>query len=209
MFVLWWLLIIFIELFILMHTQNVILAGILIITFGLMFLSCYLKGFAANKRAVITMILYCFVWGGLLCVSPLVDTYTVWGDTYVMHVWTGGFGWMFLLLGIYMGVIQNIKCKEKIEAVYMGGQAYSGRGGVKQYSPQFSYSRNGRTFSNITGHTYSQRKLNKKFQVGNTYQIYMDPENPLTIREHKRIGSSSVLLMVMGVIVIGIPFWDL
>lgn len=197
-FVLWFLAVIFVEFIIMGLTNNIVVAGVIIITFGLLFLVCKRKGLAMDVGALVAATIYCFVWGGLICVSPLMYKYTPWGVRYTTFVWAGGFGFMFLSFGIYEGIGKFRKCTERIEATYVGAAVHRGRRSV-QYSPQFAYRRNGKDYQNTTGVTYSKRKLNRKFQLGKIYQIWIEPTNPYKICFERKLEGSPALMVGLGI----------
>lgn len=181
-------------------TQNVILLGILIITFGLLFLSCLIQGYAANQNGVKFMFVFCMIWGGLLLLKPIMSELLKCRD-YGVYVFVLGFSLMFLLLGIYTGIIKIKQCTEKITATYEGSVAYRSKS-ITHYTPQFCFQYRGRTYHNTTGELFTKRKINKKFIVKNQYQIYLNPHNPYMICVRRRMGWGALLMILIGIVLI-------
>lgn len=198
MYVFSWLVAILIEFIILAITGEIAMMGVIIITFGIMFLTCLLKGQAADRRALIVAMVYTFLWGGALCLDPLVRGTYDWGVRFTTFAFAGGMGGCFISLGLYSGLIKVLTCTERVEAVYIGASVYKVKTS-ESYSPMFEYKRNNQVFRNSTGESFSKRKLEKTFQVGNTYQIYLNPKNPLSMCVNRRISGASILVMWLGI----------
>lgn len=198
MYVFGWLAAIFIEFVIMAIIDEFFMMGVIIITFGLLFLSCLFHGDAASKVGLILMALYALVWGGLICVTPLVLKYTDWNRMYGGYVLMTGFAMMFILLGLYTGLLKVIQCTERVEAIYVGADEHRVKGNTS-YTPKFAFERNGRTYCNTTGQTYSRRKI-KKFAEGESYSIYINPKNPNNMCVGRAPSGSSWLLICMGLL---------
>ncbi len=198
MYVFWWLAAIFIEFVIMAIIDEFFMMGVIIITFGLLFFSCLFHGDAASKVGLIVSALYALVWGGLICVTPLVLKYTDWNRMFGGYVLMIGFAMMFILLGIYTGPLKVLQCAEKIEATYVGADEYRVKGRTS-YTPKFAFEKNGRTYCNATGQSYSKRKI-KKFTEGEKYTVYINPQNPNNMCVGRWPSGSSWLLICVGLL---------
>ena len=180
-------------------TRDSIMVGIMIITLGFLFLFCALRGYAKIKGAVIVMTVYCLLWGvGMTCCS-LIEKITGDFRNYDMILFSAGLGCAFAGMGIYMGIIKKLQCSRRISARYDGAQAYR----VKlhtAYTPLFSFTYEGKHYSNTTGEGFSAGKLNKRFQKGKSYPIYINPKNPNSLCVSRIITFEWILLILLGVL---------
>lgn len=206
MYAIGWLAVIFIEMIMMSFMDDkTVMVGVLIFTFGLLFLSCLLHGDAASRKSVAVITVYAMVWGGLFIAAPVMSEITSLGDDYPGYVLAIGMGLMFFLIGIYTGIAKFILCRKKVSAIFIEAVAYrSGRGQVV-YTPKFSFRYNGRNYCNTSGETHSARKIERKYKNGETYSIYINPKNPNNIRANSRIGGTSLLLMGMGLLFLWFP----
>lgn len=205
MYILKWIGLIIAAMLLLCFSSEIFFWGVVVAAFGLLFLSCLKHGAALSKGGVKLMAIYCFVWGGLLMIEPLVDYYLSSGELYSAFVFAGGMGLVFLLLGIYMGIVKKLKCSRRVAAQFVGAAAYKPKG-IRYYTPRFSFRYDGKCYSNTTGEIYSERQIKKKFHKGQSYTIYVNTKNPNVICLKRFPGWSSVLLMVLGILFIMVPF---
>lgn len=180
-------------------TQNMLFLGIALLIFGVLFF--YLKGMAADPRAILIMGVYCVVWGIMTVVASITHSgLEIW-------VFADGCGFIILWGGIYLGIIEVILCKEKVSAVYMGAKLYTTKRSG-HYAPFFSYIYQGRQYKNSAIETtYRKRKLDKRYQEGNCYTIYLNPRNPNLIRTKRYPQIKYIWMLFIGVICISIPFF--
>lgn len=180
--------------------------GIIIVTFGILFWDCLHHGYANQKKTVGGMSIYCFAWGGLVLLASYAEDRIDFCDL-TGYVFLYGFGLMFILLGIYMGIAKVIGCNTKIMGKYTGATAYRSRN-VTLYTPGFVYEYKGKRYKNTSGETFSRRKIEKMFQQGGSYPIYIDAKHPESFLVRRRIGKSAMLMLVIGVVIFLIPFCD-
>lgn len=206
MYALGWLAAIFVELIVLSITQNIILLGILIITFGFLFLDVLRHGHAASLKGVIAAAVYCFIWGALLLFEPMIKNTDFLGEKYGAVVFTLGLGLLFLIMGLYTTVFKMFCCSQKVPAVVAGAVEYSGRNG-SVYSPKFAFLYDGRKYCVASGESFSKRKIQKKFQEGKACFIWVNPKNPRDISVGKGIGKGSFSMLFMGVAGVAVGVW--
>lgn len=179
--------------------------GIVIVTFGALFWDCLQHERAVDSKAVGAMSIYCFAWGGLVLAAVYAE-HRFWIYDLTGYVFLYGFSFMFILLGIYMGIVKVIRCNTKVMAQYTGATACHSKS-VTLYTPGFAYEYEGTTYKNTSGETFSKRKIEKMFQWGVTYPIYINPNNPASFLVRRRIGKSAVCMLVLGSILFLVPIF--
>lgn len=190
----------------LLDTVGFMMMGIIFWTFTAVFIWCLIKGFTADRGAVWGCTIYTAVVGLLIFLSNTIQDYIeaqfgIEVEAQVL-IFGWGIGGIFLLTGVYMGVIRLIKCTMKVEATCVGHQAQRGKGGITFYSPVFEYEVQGKSYRNSTGELYSRRKIKKRFVIGQSYQVYADPGKLMVMRTKHTVGGSNWLLMIMGVLML-------
>ena len=74
----------------------------------------------------------------------------------------------------------------------------SGKG--HYYSPQFSYNYNGETILVYSFSSYLKRKFNKLFQINNTYDIFINQENPNDCVDKRCFPINNIFVLIFGII---------
>ena len=69
------------------------------------------------------------------------------------------------------------KCTHSLSATYVSFTERSRRG-IHHYFPTFSLYYNGQTLKVTSFIYYSKRKLNKLFEENNTYEVFINPQDP-------------------------------
>ncbi|MDE7426003.1 MAG: DUF3592 domain-containing protein [Lachnospiraceae bacterium] len=181
-------------------TENMVFFGIALLIIGFLFFYIENKGMAVKPGAVFIMGVYSVVWGLLTIAESIMHLgYQGW-------IFAEGFGGVFLWFGIYQGIIKVIACKERVTAIYMGTKTYTTRKGGRYYNPMFSYIYQDRQYENSTDENFGKWKR-KKYQKGNNYTIYLNPQNPNEIRTKRYPKGSEILLISLGIVLVSIPFW--
>ena len=75
------------------------------------------------------------------------------------------------------------------------------RGTRPYYSPQFSYDYKGENILAYSTSLYRKRRLNKLFKINNTYDIFIDPNNPKNCIANRNFSISNVLTLLAGSLV--------
>lgn len=183
--------------------ENMFFLGIALLIIGALFSYIKIRGMTADPKATLFMGVYCIVWGLIIVVASVTHSgYEGW-------IVAEGFGGVFLVLGIYQGIIKVIVCKEKVTAIYMGSKPYSTGKGVTYYEPLFSYIYQNRRYQNTTGETFGKRKLRKRYQEWNSYTIYLNPRNPNVICTRRRPQGTVILIIGIGIVCVVIPLFAL
>lgn len=192
--------------FLLFDYVGFMMVGVIFWTFTAVFVWCLIKGFAADKGAVWGCAIYTGVVGLLIFMSRFLEELLFAYTGKKISVPSLVFGWsmggIFLLLGLYMGVIKRIQCSERVEAVCMEHRPYHGRRGSTYYSPVFEYKKQSKCYRNSTGEVFSRRKISKKFVIGQTYRIYVNPSQPMIMRTSLKIGGSNWLMLIVGALIV-------
>lgn len=205
MYIIGWTAAIIIEILIACMTQEFIWLGIMIVTVGFMLLACLLHGHAKIRSALIALITYCMIWGFVMISLSLIIKITDRFDDYDVCAFMVGLGIIFAAGGLYMGIIKKLQCNVKISAVYTGAQAYTVKGHTT-YTPAFSFKYKGNSYSNTSGESFSKRKIESRFQVGSSYDIFINPENPNSLCVSRKLEGSWILVIMLGALFIWIPF---
>lgn len=192
-------LILFVEMIIACILKDFIMLGIMIITIGFLFLFSTIKGDAKIKGAVIFMTVYCFLWGIGMTGLSIAGKFNRSFKDYDIVLLFAGMGFTCAGIGIYMGIIRKFQCTHRISACYDGAQAYTVKA-YTAYTPQFSFTYNGEHYSNTSGECFSERKLNKRFQKGKSYSIYISPQNPNCLCVSRMINKEWILLIILGIL---------
>ena len=74
----------------------------------------------------------------------------------------------------------------------------SGKG--QYYAPQFSYNYNGESILMYSFSSYRKRKFNKLFVINNTYDIFINPENPNHCVDKRYFPISTIFVLIFGII---------
>lgn len=179
--------------------------GIMIITLGFLLLFCIIDGNVKIKGAAIVMTVYCFLWGlgmtGLSIAGKLNKDFKDYDGILLMT----GVGFICFIMGIYMGIIRKFQCSHRISAHYNGARANTVRGHTT-YTPEFSFTYNGEHYLNTSGECFSKRKLNKRFQIGESYPIYINPKNPNCLCVSRMITKEWIFLIVLGILFLFVSY---
>lgn len=199
------LLIFLIEIIIACIIKDSIMLGIMIITLGSLILFCIIKGDVKIKGAAIVMTVYCLLWGlgmtGLSIAGKLNKDF----KDYDMILFAAGVGFTCFISGIYMGIIRKFQCSHRILARYNGAQTYTVKAHTT-YTPEFSFTYQGEHYSNTSGECFSARKLNKRFQAGKSYPIYINPKNPNCLCVSRMITKEWILLIMLGILFLFVSY---
>ena len=74
------------------------------------------------------------------------------------------------------------------------------RGKGQYYAPQFSYNYNGEPILMYSFSSYRKRKFNKLFVINNTYDIFINPENPNHCVDKRCFPISTIFVLIFGII---------
>lgn len=198
-------LIFLIEIIIACIIKDSIMLGIMLITLGFLFLFCTIKGYAKIKGAVIFMTAYCFLWGVAMTGLSIAGKLNKSFRDYDMILFMAGLGFTCAGIGIYMGIIRKFQCSHRISARYNGAQAYTVKAHTS-YTPEFSFTYKGEHYSNTSGECFSERKLNKRFQPGKSYPIYINPKNPNCLCISRMITKEWILLIMLGILFLFVSY---
>lgn len=183
------------------ETQNTVFLGVAILSIGLLLFYYRIKGKTAADPIVGYFIgIYTTIWGiATITISIINPTSIGW-------VLSEGFAGILLFASIYMGIITPLTCNKLITATYTGAQSVKQRYGVT-YAPQFSYTYEDCPYESLPTETFSKRKLEKHYQEGETYPIYLNIRHPKVICIKRRPRWMMIWVLLIGIIVACIPFF--
>ena len=78
--------------------------------------------------------------------------------------------------------------------------SFETRGKGQYYAPQFSYNYNGESILMYSFSSYRKRKFNKLFKINNTYDIFINPENPNHCVDKRCFPISTIFVLIFGII---------
>lgn len=186
-------------------TKDFIWFDLMMITIGFMLLECYRQKNVKIQKVFTYFTAAWFLWGIIMLGFTVAEKLTGLFRNYDIHVFIFGIGVLIMWSGVYMGIIKKLRCSYKISARYTGPQSYTIKGRTS-YTPIFSFQYNGVVYSNTSGEVFSKRKLDKKFQIGEEYEIYIDPREPNSFLTNKRIGISWLFWVLLGLLFLFVAF---
>lgn len=95
---------------------------------------------------------------------------------------------------------QVLGCKTSVPAVYLRYNTYSGGKGTRSYAPVFRYRYMGQEYERQTYESYSLRKINKLFQPGEEYRIFINEESPENCVSKRKVSFSYYIIFCLGVV---------
>ncbi|MBP3459080.1 MAG: hypothetical protein J6K58_07710 [Lachnospiraceae bacterium] len=200
-----WLIAIGVEIVIMCIMQETVWLGIVIITVGFMFHSCFLHGNVQKrkKHKHIFMTGYCFLWGACIVGLYIADRIVGGMDAYEKYAVVIGLGLVLVLFGVSL-MAEKLQCRLKKRAVYKEtARFYNNTRHTSRYSPVFIYDYEGGHHSCTSWETFSsEEKIRKKFQIGEQYDIYINPKNPQNFVLSRGIEKKAVVIILMGIALI-------
>lgn len=193
-----------VSLFVNSFFQNIFFLGFSFALLGLSILLFLLAKRAVIKTGAIIASCYFIIFGLLIAFSEMIGDYFHMGDMFIKYVMCFGMGGIFL--GTFlMNLVKVFVCRTKVMAVYQGAErmkvkAFTG------YVPRFHYTYKENNYDNTTGELYSHRKLERKFQIGKSYEIYTSEKNPYVIYTHRKLKGNDLLLLIFGVLFVLVAF---
>lgn len=108
------------------------------------------------------------------------------------------------LFGYSVWMVNN--CRTAIYAEYVRYVKYHGKGAT-YYAPVFKYRYMGQEYEHQCYVNYSMRKLKKLFTLGQTYQIWIDENNPYNFVPRRKVEAGSILVLMTGIAMLWIYAW--
>ncbi len=114
---------------------------------------------------------------------------------------------LFLGVACSIQIIRYFECKTKIIGKCVGSTCVSSTRGHKTYAPTFEYKYNGEKYKSLSFIGYTLPKINKLFEFGNEYEIYINETEPNDVVDKRHFPPgfaviSIFLLIIMAIIVI-------
>lgn len=136
--------------------------------------------------------------------------------TIVLHIFSPDYRNLFIgfIIGALMCVaaasimIDSYHCKIKVTAVLMDY-------GFEQYkahitsSPVFSYSYQGKSYTETSRESLSQRYVLKHYKEGQTYNIYISTKDPTCIKLTRRIRMFELVMFIIGLFIVALSIYAL
>lgn len=106
-----------------------------------------------------------------------------------------------IMLGGLFDTYKIFSCTELIEATCVNIKEVRARYGVKLYLPMYQFEWEGKRYQTQSGNSYFKRGV-RKIVEGQRCCIYMNPKNPLLVRESRMPSLLFVAMAVFGVMII-------
>lgn len=97
-------------------------------------------------------------------------------------------------------VIRVISCRTLILAEYIRYNVYSGGKGQRSYSPVFRYYYQGSAYERQTPEAFSRKRIERNFQTGEKYEIYINSNKPECCISRRKIPPVSLITGILGIV---------
>lgn len=169
--------------------------GMLLLGLGLWLFYLIVRGKAAIKNIAVIIAAYFTLSGGLIMAAFMFRIISLaW---FLVLSCSGG---MCILVGCYHYWRKMFSCKEETEALYIDTNSYSGNATVTRCSPIFQYEFQGQKYVGQSVETFSEKQIERKFQTGKKYSIYIDEKQPHVFVISRRMQWIDVFLIAMGLL---------
>jgi len=148
---------------------------------------------------------YCFIGAGIVLFAVCAILLYILAPNYLDHFLLFSFG--FVLCGVAIEIMKDTySCKEKVSAVLVD----YGYGQIKSHricSPVFTYQYQGKTYTSVD--VCSQRYALTHYKKGETYTIYLSPQNPSLISLQRKISIFVIALFLIGLTIMILSIWSI
>ena len=114
---------------------------------------------------------------------------------------------VYILLGLFLtamgvwGVVSTLRCNLPITAVCVDAVALNNQA-LKTFAAVFAYTYNGVEYRQPSFQSFARQKLRRRFRLGESYRVYIDPQNPGRVAVDRMPQTIQLMLVVLGVIVL-------
>ena len=107
-----------------------------------------------------------------------------------------GLSLVFLIIGVCL-YMQTTRCSAAVMGTFVGIQVLKSTG-MKDYFPVFRYVYDGCEYEVRSLQSFSRRFLEKTFEPGKEYTIYIDPKKPRNAAVRNKPQTADILVLLMG-----------
>lgn len=108
-----------------------------------------------------------------------------------------------LCIGCFFAVVLRVvQCDTVVPAVCVSYNAYSGGKGQHAYAPVFAYTFEGQAYEAQQPVSYSHKKVQKKFEIGATYDVFIRANYPSKCLGEKKVPLSYYCIALFGVLML-------
>lgn len=133
---------------------------------------------------------------GMVLWGAAVLLLSYWNSHYGMQFMMASVGVLMVWLGILMAV-KTLQCKQSVPAVLLDYNFEYYRGRQTSY-PVFRYSYEGKNYQNRSAQGLSKRRAQKRYEIGQTYDLYINEKDPNYCVVSRRIQWVEVLCLLIG-----------
>ena len=134
----------------------------------------------------------------------------------VLHIFLPDYTDSFIvfIIGILMCIaavsimIDSYHCKTKVSAILMDYGFEQFKAHVTS-SPVFSYSYQGKSYTEPSRESLSQRYVLKHYKEGQAYDIYISAKDPTCIKLTQRIRAFELILFIIGLCMVALSIYSL
>ena len=167
-----------------------ILLSVIGFVMSLMYVYVYNKEKNKNPYFIVSAIIW-FLLPALMIIGMLLDSEKIVISAFFFPIS------LSIIITSIEHFVRYKKCTIMVSAKCISFNI-SGKG--RYYSPQFLYNYNGKTISVYSFSTYLKRKFNKLFEINNTYDIFINPENPKHCVDKRDFPISTIFVLIFGII---------
>ena len=177
-----------------------IILGIIMLTLGVVSFYCVFKGISNTKGPALILASFFVIWGACICIGHYLS------DPFLSYLITClGTGLLLTATGVFNSY-KVLTCSTIVPAVYMGSQPYKGRvGSFTHYSPVFHFQINDQSIERQSGESYLLSELERRYQEGQTYNIYVNRNDPKFFLTKKAIKVRDIIVFLVGIFLTAAP----
>lgn len=183
-------------------TKNILFISLSFLCAGAASLLSAARNLTASRAEALVYGILFLIYGILIMTIPAGND--LFGYRYPGYIISWGLGVLFMTVLVFR-VMKLFICRTAIDAAYIGASEHVTGKGVSYYIPRFRYHFQNGSYENISGESLSRRKLQRRFQIGSTYTIYINEKNPCIFITRHRPDSADLLLLVFTIICFLIP----
>lgn len=156
----------------------------------------YGKAEARGRRTLLALGLFSLVFGAVGVLGAVLEDEVLQITSILVP--TG-----MLCVGCFVTVAhQAVRCTVQVSAVCVSYNRYSGGKGQSAYAPVFAYTFEGQAYETQQSVSYSLKRVQKKFVIGDSYDIFIRPDYPSKCLGERKVPPGHYCIGAAGVLVL-------